>query len=35
MFENAYGTQTDSYLLLKNWLGFVPREVFESTKNFK
>ena len=35
MFQLAYGVENDPYLMLKNWLEFEPRELFESTHNFR
>jgi len=35
MYQVAYGAQTDPYFLLKDWLEFEHREVFEGTKNLR
>jgi len=29
MYQHAYGVETDAYLMLKTWLGFLPREIYD------
>jgi len=35
MYQLAYGVQNESYFMLKDWLEFEHKEIFEGSRNFR